>query len=177
MKKIQAALTVFFVLLTTSTSGYVQAQNATKTRRAPIEAFIALLDDHPSRRTAALEAINYQWNVGDTGLLLESARFAKDSRTRAAIFSLLRKKTGRSFRDVDAWYRWIWNQTAELHPQYGTFKQKLYQQIDPQFAEYFSSDYDAEIRLDEIRWGGVERDGIPPLKNPETISAPEATFP
>lgn len=34
----------------------------------------------------------------------------------------------------------------------------------------------ATIRLDEIRWGGVARDGIPPLKNPKMLEAPEATY-
>ena len=77
---------------------------------------------------------------------------------------------------MDQWYRWIWNQDVELHPDYGTFKKELYQRIDPRFAEYFSNKYEAEIRLDEIRWGGVRRDGIPPLDNPETIPASRATY-
>ncbi|HBE68566.1 MAG TPA: hypothetical protein DDW52_10505, partial [Planctomycetaceae bacterium] len=39
-----------------------------------------------------------------------------------------------------------------------------------------SNDYDASIRLDEVRWGGVRRDGIPPLKNPETVPADQANY-
>jgi hypothetical protein len=32
------------------------------------------------------------------------------------------------------------------------------------------------IRLDEIRWGGVRRDGIPPLKNPAMVAADDARW-
>ncbi|MEP1140266.1 MAG: DUF3179 domain-containing (seleno)protein [Balneola sp.] len=32
------------------------------------------------------------------------------------------------------------------------------------------------MRLDEIRWGGVRQDGIPPLRDPKMISAKEADY-
>ena len=35
---------------------------------------------------------------------------------------------------------------------------------------------DAKIQLNEIRWGGVRRDGIPPLNNPKMLTAAEATY-
>ena len=45
------------------------------------------------------------------------------------------------------------------------------------FAGYFSSDDPkAKIRLDEIRWGGVRQDGIPPLRSPKMINANEAKY-
>ena len=43
------------------------------------------------------------------------------------------------------------------------FKSLLYSLIDIRFAEYFSSNLPSKIRLDEVRWGGVKQDGIPPL--------------
>ncbi len=48
--------------------------------------------------------------------------------------------------------------------------------IDPKFAGYFSSDRTFKIRLDEIRWGGVKQDGIPPLRSPKMILAKEAKY-
>ena len=176
MKKLHAVLLVTLVLPVTLFVVRGQAQDAVATDRAPIEAFLSLLGDRQDRRVAALDTIFEQWNVGDTGLLIEAARFSRDPRTRTAIIGLLTEKTGQTFTDFDDWYRWIWNQDVDLHPNYATFKQKLYQRIDPRFAEYFSDDYDAEIRLDEIRWGGVQRDGIPPLKDPETIPAALAGY-
>ena len=57
-------------------------------------------------------------------------------------------------RDTEAWYREIWNEPYDPHPQYAQFKARLYSEIDPSFAEYFVDQAPATIRLDEIRWGG-----------------------
>jgi hypothetical protein len=41
------------------------------------------------------------------------------------------------------------------------------ERIDPRFREHFGGKPVALIRVDEVRWGGVRRDGIPPLKTPK----------
>lgn len=48
--------------------------------------------------------------------------------------------------------------------------------IDPSFEDYFDESPAAKIRLDEILWGGVVRDGIPPLDHPKMIAAAEAGY-
>jgi hypothetical protein len=49
--------------------------------------------------------------------------------------------------------------------------------IDPRFETYFRNrQSSARIRLDEIRWGGVRQDGIPPLRNPGMISIEQASY-
>ena len=48
--------------------------------------------------------------------------------------------------------------------------------MDPGFVDYFYGNPAANIRLDEIRWGGVRRDGIPPLDHPKMIAAAEADY-
>jgi hypothetical protein len=148
----------------------------TENERPSIDAFTTLVGSDSGARIAALKSISSQWNDSDAGLMIESARFAREPRTRAAIISLLSSSTGKDFKDLDSWYQWIWNRDAKLHPNYATFKRNLYRKIDPRFAEYFSDAYDATIRLDEIRWGGVRRDGIPPLSKPETLPATEANY-
>jgi hypothetical protein len=65
---------------------------------------------------------------------------------------------------------------AQDHPRYAEFKGRLYRRIDPKFGAYFAPDRPANIRLDEVRWGGVRQDGIPPLRSPEMISAAEAKY-
>ena len=142
----------------------------------PIDSFKALLGNQHQKRVDALATISAQWNDDDAGLMMESARFSQDPRSRDAIMNMLATKSGKQFGDFDQWYQWIWNQDVKLHPNYASFKHDLYRQIDPLFAEYFSDNYKSTIRLDEIRWGGVRRDGIPPLKNPETILAAQATY-
>lgn len=41
---------------------------------------------------------------------------------------------------------------------------------------YFSNNRESLIRLDEIRWGGVLQDGIPPLRQPNMILADDADY-
>ena len=49
--------------------------------------------------------------------------------------------------------------------------------IDPKFKKYFNQrQTSATIRLDEIVWGGVRQDGIPPLRNPELLEAEAADY-
>jgi hypothetical protein len=93
------------------------------------------------------------------------------------VFEILEAKTEQNFGpDLDAWHQWIWSQKSEPHPGYAEFKSRLYSRIDPSFAEYFQDADKRTIRLDQIQWGGVKRDGIPPLKNPKMLAASDADY-
>ena len=120
------------------------------------------------------------WRDGYAPMLLEIARFSPTDSHRRWVFTLLEEFSGQAFDgDFDRAWQWVWNQAIKPHPQYGLFKAALYQRIDPRFSTYFDDHTDdALIRLDEVRWGGVRRDGIPPLKNPEMIAAdsPDAGY-
>ena len=89
--------------------------------------------------------------------------------------------------------RGVWGRVFAPLPGYVDFKSRLYRRIDPRFAAYFggldagrvgdpASAADrasfiyprAKIRLDEVVWGGVQRDGIPPLKDPDVVPADHA---
>ncbi len=48
--------------------------------------------------------------------------------------------------------------------------------IDPNFRLFLYRDVPHEIRLEEITWGGVVKDGIPALVNPELIPPEAATY-
>jgi len=78
--------------------------------------------------------------------------------------------------DSEAWQNWLWSQDYEPDPSYPQFKSDLYSKIDRNFADYFDNDREATIRLDEIVWGGVLQDGIPPLHSPKMLSAKAATY-
>lgn len=104
---------------------------------------------------------------------LEVFNFIGNRTTSDALLAAMVESTGQDFGyDTNAWYSWIWNQDEYKFDNYGLFKSELYKQIDPRFEQYFAGrDDTAQIRLDEVRWGGVIQDGIPPLRNPEMISA------
>ena len=141
----------------------------------PLDQFMTLPSDGRSVRVD-LEAIDENWNLAYAPMLLESLRFLQPQ-TRVEVIAFLENKTKQRIgSDLDRWRQWIWKQKFAPHPELAVFKSKLYSRIDPRFAEYFSDADGATIRLDEIRWGGVLRDGIPPLKNPKMISAAEANY-
>jgi len=138
--------------------------------------FLEMLGGDSRILKANLASAHEQWDVSYVPMLLEVGRFLPQKQ-RALVIGLLEEKTGNRFGfDFDKWMQWNWKQKYDQHPQYAQFKSVLYRQIDPRFAEYFEETDSATIRLDEIRWGGVRRDGIPPLKNPKMLAAKDAGY-
>jgi Protein of unknown function (DUF3179) len=110
-----------------------------------------------------------------SAMLIEMLSFVATRRVFAAAGAVLEKHTDRKVDgNTNALYEWLWSAERPVHPAYAEFKALLYEPIDPRFREYFEQRPASTIRLDEIRWGGVHRDGIPPLKNPKMIAAGEA---
>lgn len=101
----------------------------------------------------------------------------RGSEGRRRILAFLREQTGQTHGDdLRAWRRWIWSSKEPMHPDYAVFKGELYGRIDPAFRQFFPADVAAAIRLDEIDWGGVGVNGIPPLRAPRVIPAVEARW-
>ena len=89
----------------------------------------------------------------------------------------LEEQTGQRFgSDLEAWRRWVWSLPYEPHSLYGPFKGALYTAIDPEFADFFVPPVRASIRIDEIQWGGVAVNGIPPLDHPAVLAAADADY-
>lgn len=126
----------------------------------------------------AFGMIDANWDKAYIPLLLELACLAVTSDTRSGAFDLLGLKTGEAFdTNLHDWLHWWWNQPAVQAAGYADFKADLYALIDPHFETYFKGRQEtARIRLDEVRWGGVVQDGIPPLRGPCMIAAVEATY-
>ena len=99
------------------------------------------------------------------------------SPVRRRLIRFLESRTGQRFGDdLDKWRRWLWKQDYAPHPRYAEFKGGVYGNIDPRMRAFFPANVPATIRLDEIDWGGVRVDGIPPLDHPKTIPAAEADY-
>lgn len=144
---------------------------------AATEHFLQLLDGSPTQFESSLQQIGEHWHPGSTVMLVEVMRFLRNPARSKQINDLLRVKTRQQHVSrLDAWYKYIWSKPYAPHPSYTQFKSHLYARIDPRFAEYFDNEFAAKIRLDEIRWGGVRRDGIPPLKDPEVVNAAVANY-
>lgn len=113
------------------------------------------------------------------GLIL-TLRFVPER--QAEITATLRALTGET--DAKDWFEWmLWQ---EKHPEYEPsaafidFMRDLYLRIDPAFDEFLRPEYlaraNANIRAEEITWGGVVKDGIPALDNPPLIPGAKAEY-
>ncbi len=125
-----------------------------------------------------LEKLDANWSPAYIAPSLEIFNFVGDRAIQNLIIDKLKDVSGEDFgRDTHSWYRWLWNQPEIKAAGYDNFKADFYEAIDPKFARYFRDRANtAQIRLDEIRWGGVLQDGIPPLRQPKMISARQADY-
>jgi hypothetical protein len=80
-------------------------------------------------------------------------------------------------KDWEGWVEWLQKRPDILPPpEFGAWKGRLFSLIDPEFAEWFKSGVPHRVRLEEIVWGGVQKDGIPALTNPRHVPAADATW-
>lgn len=126
----------------------------------------------------AFHILDTYWKPEFIPPLLDIASVPRSAYTVEKTIELLTGRTGREFgRNINDWYFWLWNQDEKLLGYYADFKADLYGQIDPRFGEYFRNrQTSSRIRLDEVRWGGVLQDGIPPLRDLEMIPADQVTY-
>ena len=144
---------------------------------ATVDDYVALVGNDIEQIEEGLERIRADWQEGSLTMVLDCMRFAKDTKVKYEIRNLLQEKEGiRDVRDPQRLLKNAWNKEYKPHPKYVEFKSKLYGVLDPDFEEYFDSSFPATIRMDEIRWGGVRRDGIPPLDHPKMLTVEEATY-
>jgi hypothetical protein len=99
------------------------------------------------------------------------------SRIRARLVRFLEEETRQKFGDdLRRWRRWYWARPYDPHPDYAAFKAVLYANVDPRMAAFFPRGARELVRLDEVDWGGVRVDGIPPLDHPRHVPAAAAGY-
>ena len=138
---------------------------------------IGLADADPAQQLGAIERIDREWQPRYVPALLEYISLGIVPALQHRAMEVLRKRTSEDFGyDLNAWFAWVWRQDFEHLGDYADFKSSLYRIIDPRFGGYFAADRESAIRLDEVRWGGVRQDGIPPLRQPNMIAGRDATY-
>lgn len=144
---------------------------------ASVEDIYLSLLDNPGIWPQVEQRLDQNWSVAHTTMALEVNRFSRNRDLLDNVFGFLERKTGKDYGwDSKAWQNWLWSQNYEASPNYPHFKSQLYRRVDPLFADYFDNDRKSTIRLDEIVWGGVFQDGIPPLRDPDMIAANRASY-
>ncbi len=134
---------------------------------------------------AALAQIAAGWKNGYAGMFVDALAMLQRSAfgnpfefvRYARLLQFLEQQTGQSFgTSLAKWRDWVWRQPYDPHPDYGAFKGALYAPIDPRFENFFREPLKASIRLDQVDWGGVTVNGIPPLDHPKVVTAAAATY-
>ena len=153
----------------------------------PVELFLQAWDPDEERAQQALKQIGQSWKDSYAAMILDLFRIEKhigEDRIVDRLGDFLKDRTGKRFparngrrgEGYQDWRKWTWSLPYEPHPEYSRFKGLLYGSIDPKMKEFFPPDVPASIRLDEVDWGGVLVNGIPPLDHPHHILALEADF-
>jgi hypothetical protein len=150
-----------------------------------IDAFLEAAAANRRQATAAQAEIAAAWRDGYAAMLidlLDVVQRTRDTNPRTfmppeRLAEFLEAQTGQALgADVERWREWAWSLPYAPHPQYDEFKGRLYALLDPRFVVFFRGEVEPKIRLDEIGWGGVSINGIPPLHHPKHVPAAEATY-
>lgn len=123
-------------------------------------------------RNSAVARLVERGNPDVVPALIQSLRFLQRD-DPWTITAALQSLTGESFGgDWNKWMLW-----QEDHPEiipfegFDSYKEWVFAKLDPNFSLFINSGVAHTIRLEEITWGGVRKDGIPALVNPELVTA------
>jgi hypothetical protein len=126
------------------------------------------------RREAANNLL--QLNQASFAPAMVDVLFYMPRSARGEMIEVLEKVTGH--KPGDSYYDWVEyiGKRADLKspPGYVKFKVTLLALIDPSYKKILYTGVPLKIRPEEIVWGGVGRDGIPPIDDPKFISASQA---
>ena len=123
----------------------------------------------------AIEYFKQRKNLDSVGVLTLAMRFAPNA---FAISEALEEITGEKLgREWNSWMLWQ-ERHSEVKPFEG-FNQihaDVHKRVDGNFQLFLGGDRDYNIRVEEITWGGVLKDGIPALTNPKLLTREQATY-
>ncbi len=133
---------------------------------------------HPAGlQIRAYTALEQSRDRGAIPALIELLRFDLPVPTELPV-GVLEKLSGQTFGAAwPRWVEWLQKQTDIMPPpEFVAWKGQLLGLIDPEFHEWFKPGNPSRIRMEEIVWGGVEKDGIPALTNPARFPAAQAAY-
>ena len=123
----------------------------------------------------AIEYFRQRKNLDSVAALTLAMRFVPNA---LVISQALEEITGEKLgREWNNWMLW-----QERHPEVKPFEgftqlhADVHKRVDGNFQLFLGGDRDYNIRVEEITWGGVVKDGIPALTNPTLLTREEATY-
>lgn len=146
-----------------------------------LDLLMAFVDGPAEAYDAAHETIRASKRVDLAAGAIMAMRFSRGA--ESDFIATLHAITGDT--SITNWFdAMLWQ---ERHPQIIPhqaslidFKRSLYKRIDPNFDVFLKKPSlrrdRMKIRLEEITWGGVRKDGIPSLDNPGLVPAADARY-
>jgi len=157
-----------------ATFGPQQAQ--AETQSPLVERALDLFSPDTARRAKATAFFAERGTPDAAAALILAMRFVREDSEQLG--AVLRKITGEA--TADDWHAWmLWQ---EAHPEIASFEgfdevhASVHHRVDPNFQVFLRAGVPHEIRIEEIVWGGVHKDGIPALTYPRRIPAAEAAY-
>ncbi|MCE7998094.1 MAG: DUF3179 domain-containing protein [Rhodobiaceae bacterium] len=135
-----------------------------------------LISQSPVLRRVSIEWLRDIGGKPAIPALIRALRY--NAEDRDLIINALESLTGE--QAGTRWHDWVLWQ--EAHPEiqafegHDSFLTTLFTAIDPNFVSFVYPGVSHKIRLEEIVWGGVYKDGIPALTNPDLIEAVNAVY-
>ena len=163
---------IFFLTISFQSSTIAQEKNQG-------DLFLSLLEERSSSEIDnTLSDIQRKWKDGFAVMAIETISLSRDPKIVSELVRMLKDQEGlQEAGNFNELFSWLWRSDEKLTSDYASFKAQLYGLVDTKFTDYFEGHQDERtIRFDEIRWGGVSQDGIPPLRDPKMISAKEADY-
>lgn len=169
--------TVFFLLAIGFCACATPEQKSSQEQEELVDALVNnLTHSSPHIRGEAMKTLAQLKQAAAVPALIELLRF--DSVFQLSPVTALEQLTGQQLGDDwGKWVEWL-QQHEEIHPHksFLAWKSNLYTRVDQAFENFLYPGVPYRIRLEEIVWGGVRKDGIPALINPKHVKPPEATY-
>jgi hypothetical protein len=136
--------------------------------------------DSPARIEEALNTIRESGDTRFISVLIELMRGRQIGVVEGPYgdyIEALEELSGQRFGDDwPAWVVWYGGTDLEPPPGFTTWKGSILSRIDPGFGDFLRDEYPSRIRVEEIQWGGVRVDGIPPLDRAPMIPGAGADY-
>ena len=166
------------VMTTVIVMAGLPAQAQSTAQDVPVEQVVrtAIFSSNELARQETLRFLVSRGKLDVAPALIQALRFVNDSGGH-----ILKSLQGITKADIGPdWHDWmLWQEEhAEVvvFEGYDAVKADVMAWLDPNFRVFLYRGVKHEIRLEEIAWGGVSKDGIPALTNPKHISAADAAY-
>ncbi len=153
---------------------FLSLLNMLPAQSTALQNMLGLLD---SDREVQQESAKQLYLSGDTAYAAAFIDALYFKRLPSSAIDQLENLTGQMFgKNWPRWMEWYGQQNFDEAADYKLFKRIMFSKIDPAFSAFLNPGFNSRIRWDEIVWGGVKKDGIPPLETPLLVSADSAGY-